>query len=44
MTRLQKNELVPEATLLTAEGTTAVLSPTLWHNGPTLLTFLRHFG
>lgn len=41
--RLSIGSHAPDAVLLDATGSETALN-TLWGNGPTLLTFLRHFG
>lgn len=41
--RLNIGDRAPEISVLDTQGTVTPLS-SLWANGPTLLTFLRHFG
>lgn len=41
--QLQVGDTSPDAIVLDSEGTEIALS-SLWSAGPTLLTFLRHFG
>ncbi len=41
--RLHPGDSAPALTLLNASGKTVEL-PALWNSGPTVLTFLRHFG
>jgi hypothetical protein len=41
--RLQVGDAAPEWALLGMDGQAVTLS-SLWAHGPTLLTFLRHFG
>ncbi len=44
MTRLNQNDLAPVAALLDMQGEMVELDEPVWANGPTVLTFLRHFG
>ena len=44
MTRLNPNDLAPVAALLDMQGEMVELDESVWANGPTVLTFLRHFG
>lgn len=41
--RLQSGEQAPSLTLIDKNAQDVTLNE-LWKNGPTLLTFLRHFG
>jgi len=41
--RLQVGALAPDITLIDAEAEAVKLAG-LWEKGPTVLTFLRHFG
>ncbi len=41
--RLTPGDRAPDLTLLDVKGETAILSDH-WTDGPTVLTFLRHFG
>ena len=41
--RLQPGEVAPDYILKTRDGEEVALRD-LWANGPTVLTFLRHFG
>ena len=41
--RLQPGDIAPDYTLKTSQGDTVSLRD-LWAEGPTVLTFLRHFG
>jgi peroxiredoxin len=41
--RLRVGDPAPDFTLLGADGQPVALN-SLWQGGPTLLTFLRHFG
>jgi peroxiredoxin len=43
MARLKIGDTAPDATLLNKAGESITLS-NLWQNGPTLLSFIRHFG
>jgi hypothetical protein len=43
VTHLHKGDLAPNGTVLDVKGQPVELS-SLWRGGPTLLTFLRHFG
>jgi len=43
MVRLAVGAAAPESVLLDARGQQVRLS-NVWRHGPTLLTFLRHFG
>jgi peroxiredoxin len=42
-TTLKPGDAAPDATLLDVNGNPVSLAD-LWPQGPTLLTFLRHFG
>jgi hypothetical protein len=41
--QLEVGQAAPAATLLNPAGASVLLSD-MWAKGPTLLTFLRHFG
>ncbi|MEQ8674346.1 MAG: hypothetical protein RLP44_09680 [Aggregatilineales bacterium] len=41
--KLKINDQAPEVTLLDEHGASVELE-SLWSNGPTVLSFLRHFG
>jgi hypothetical protein len=43
MKKLKIGELAPDASVIDVNNE-AVLLASLWSEGPTLLTFLRHFG
>ncbi len=43
LTRLNIGDPAPDYTLLSSSGDTVYLN-NVWQNGPTVLTFLRHFG
>jgi len=43
MARLSIGTAAPESVLLDTKGQEVLLS-SVWSEGPTLLTFLRHFG
>ena len=44
MTRLQQNDEAPVGILLDINSDEVRLDEALWAQGPTVLTFLRHFG
>lgn len=44
MTKLNPQDLAPVAALLDMQGEMVELDEPVWVNGPTVLSFLRHFG
>ena len=44
MTRLNPNDQAPAGQLLDIDSNEITLDDALWAQGPTVLTFLRHFG
>lgn len=44
MTQLTTQDMAPVAAVLDINGDIVELDEHIWQNGPTVLTFLRHFG